>query len=187
MKYVWFLKTYLLHVWGEHYQPFPLGNVKLQILNAVLPAVADTCTLGTCLPNTKGSQQWSKESSHPPCCSSSAFRSMLHRGCFYSLKNFNKTIWKLTQMTVAMCPNHPVLLYSPCQSRDLAICTALRARQLSKAPSSGFLPACSTNILSAEAAIFLHLEIIYLHLKNDESHIWPKHFPNLFLNFSAAV
>lgn len=99
-------------------------------LPPVLPAVADTCTLGICLPNTKGSQQWCKESSHLPCCSSNAFRSMLHRGCFYSLKNFKETIWMLTQMTVAVCPNHPNLHYIPCQSRDLAVSTAPRATRL---------------------------------------------------------
>lgn len=119
-------------------------------LPPVLPAVANTCTLGICLPNTNGSQQWYRESSHLPCCSSNAFRSMLHRGCFYSLKNFKETIWMLTQMSVAVCPNHWGLLYSSCQSRALSVSTALRATgQLSRAQSNVFLPACSTDILSA--------------------------------------
>lgn len=96
----------------------------------------------------------------------------MHLGQCYTgvvfIKNFKETVWMLTQMAVAMCPNHPGLPYSPCQGRELAVSTALRAtRQLSKAQSCALLPACSTNVVSAEAAKFLHPEMIYLHLKND--------------------
>lgn len=56
----------------------------------------------------------------------------------------------LSQITVAVSSNHPGLLYSPCQSRDLAVSTAQRATgQLPKAQSSAFLSACSISIVSA--------------------------------------
>jgi len=52
------------------------------------------------------------------------------------------------------------------------------------------LPARSTNLLSLpEAAKFLQLGIIYLHLNNADtlSYISPKYFPNFFLNLQSPL